>query len=115
MVSYRRTCDMAEEDVEVRFGATLEGLQSGIEAAKEQLEEFVGPVTALRDSFGELAEAAAAAFAFEKIAEFLSEMGEAAERTERAAVIFGITAKQVGELEFAMKMSGAEGVNLQLV
>ena len=66
---------MSDDDVSLKFGASLEGLQAGIEEAKEQVESLSGPISEIVSSFGELGEALATAFAVEKIAEFAEEMG----------------------------------------
>ena len=42
---------MAEEDVEVKFGASIEGLTSGIEEAKEALEGFSAQISILMSAF----------------------------------------------------------------
>lgn len=106
---------MAEDDVEVKFGASLEGLQAGIEEAKERIEGLSGPISEIAQSFGELAEAVIAAFAFEKIGEFAEHMGELGEQTERTSKILGISTEQVGELNFAAAMTGTSTENLVMM
>jgi hypothetical protein len=107
---------MAEEsDVEVKFGASIEGLTAGIEEAKEQLEGLTEPISGILDSFKELGEAALVAFAFEQISEFAEKMGELGEQTERTAKILGISSEQVGELNFAAAMTGTSTDNLTMM
>ncbi len=106
---------MAESDAEIRFGASLEGLQAGIEEAKEQLEGLTSPISGIVDAFGELGEALIAALAIEKIAEFAEEMGELGEQTERMSKILGISTEQVGELSYAAAMTGTSTDNLVMM
>ena len=106
---------MAENDVEIKFGASLEGLQAGIEEAKEQVEGLSGPISGIVDSFKELGEALAAALAVEKIVDFAKEMGELGEATERMSKILGISTEQVGELSYAAAMTGTSTDNLVMM
>src|ERR1700683_3886772 len=106
---------MAEDDVELRFGASLEGLQAGIEAAKEQVEGLSGPISEIASSFKELGEALVAALAIEKIADFAEEMGELGEQTERMSKMLGITTEQVGELSYAAALTGTSTENLAMM
>ena len=106
---------MADDDVELRFGASLEGLQAGIEEAKEQVEGLSGPISGIVDSFKELGEALAAALAVEKIVDFAKEMGELGEATERMSKILGISTEQVGELNYAAALTGTSTENLTVM
>lgn len=104
---------MAEEsDVKVKFGASTEGLKSGIEEAKEKIESLSEPVRGVLDAFNELKEALIAAFAVEAISEFAEHMGELGEQTERTSKILGITTEQVGELQYIAAMTGASTESL---
>ena len=58
---------MADSDVEVSFGAQIEGLLAGVEGTKEALQGIVAPLNQLKSAFTEMAEVVAVAFGVEKI------------------------------------------------
>jgi hypothetical protein len=97
---------MAEEDVQVRFGASIEGLNVGIAQVREMLQGLTEPLRGVRDNLGEVAEAFVAAFAIEKIADFVKEMAELGEQAIRTSEMLGMTVEQVTALQGASKLTG---------
>jgi hypothetical protein len=73
---------------------------------------MLAPLTAVRASLGGMVELFAAAFAVEKIKDFISSMGELGEQTERTSMILGVTTEQVGELQYVMAATGTDSGNL---
>jgi hypothetical protein len=57
---------MANDDVIVRFGGSLEGLTNAVVGAKETIESLAAPFTGLQSAFAGIGEAIAAAFALDK-------------------------------------------------
>ena len=76
------------------------------------LAGLLAPITAIRESMSGFVELFAAAFAVEKIREFISSMGELGEQTERTSKILGLTTEQVGELQYAFAATGTDSGNL---
>ena len=72
----------------------------------DKVKDFLAPLNSLKLGLAEMAEAVAAAFAVEKIVEFIKSMGELGETTERTSMIFGISTEEVGELNYAFAMTG---------
>ena len=133
---------MADDtDISIQFGADIDGVTSGVEQVKNKLREVGGaaqeagehsaisfaqiremlegltsPLMAVRNNLGEIAEAFAAAFAVEKIADWSEEMGELGEKTERTSKILGLTTEEVGRLnyQFAMTGTSAERFNMMM-
>lgn len=102
-------------DVEVKFGASIEGLIVGVEQAKSALESVVSPISGIEAAFKGVAEVAAAAFAVDKVAEFVNSMGELGEQTERTAKIIGMSTEQVGELNYVFDATGTPIRNLDMM
>ena len=97
---------MPDNDVEVRFSAAIEGLLAGIEQAKEAITGLTAPIQAVNDSFKELGEAAAAAFAVHEIAEFVEGFADLGTQTERAATLLGVSASQIGGFSLLAEAAG---------
>lgn len=88
------------------------GGEGEVRGLVEQVTSGLAPVAALTGGLREIGEAAAAAFAIERIAEFVSSMAELGEQTERTSKILGISTEQVGELKFAFAATGTDASNL---
>lgn len=86
-----------------------EGEEGGfLSRMKEQLEGTLAPISAVRENLGEMVELLAAAFAVEKIADWISETTEAAEKIERMAAKLGISVGQVQEMGAVAKLTGGD-------
>jgi hypothetical protein len=94
-------------DVMISFGAALEQLVEGVEGAKSAIEGFKANVE-------KVAELATLGFGTEKIAEFVSEMGELGEHVERTAAILGVSTRSVQELGFIARATGGDSESLAL-
>ena len=62
----------------------------------EKVKDFLAPLNSLKLGLAEMGEAVAAAFAVEKIVEFIKSMGELGETTERTATILGTRPRKSG-------------------
>ena len=103
---------MSDEDVQIKFGAALEGVNLGITQMRELLQGLEEPIRGVRENLGELAEGFIAAFAVEKISEFIEKMAELGEQVGRTAEQLGLTTEEVTKLDYAATISGssAEGM-----
>ncbi len=99
---------MADDDVQVRFGAAIAGLLAGIEQAKDAIQSLTAPITAIHSSFKELGEAAAAAFAVHEIADFVEKFANLGTQTERAATLLGTSASQIGGFSLLAQAAGGD-------
>ncbi|MFZ3353132.1 MAG: hypothetical protein WA268_19955 [Xanthobacteraceae bacterium] len=74
---------------------------------------LTSPLRGVYDNLGEIAEAFAAAFAVERIAEFVTRFAELGEQITRTSAMLGMSTKEVQELGFVSQMTGgtAEGLS----
>ena len=79
----------------------------------EKVKGFLAPLNEAKMGLAELTEVIAAAFAVEKIVEFIKQMGELGEATMRSSRILGLTPQQVGELNYALEASGVKLEDVQ--
>ncbi len=100
------------DDVQVRFGASIGELISGIDRVKELIESVGAPVKALSGLFEGIGTAITAGFGIERVMAFYESMAELGERTERTMAIFGQSSKEVGELDFIAKATGTSADGL---
>lgn len=107
---------MADNDIDVRFGATTSDLEHGAERVKDKLDAIKEAADKITESGKRLLEAFGIAFTVEKIGEFIASMAEAGDRTERFSQSLGVSAERVGELEFIAKATGGtiDGMALSL-
>jgi hypothetical protein len=75
---------------------------------KEQLEGVLSPISEVRESLSGMIEVLAATFAVEKIADWISETTEAAEKIERMAAKLGVSAEQVQAIGAIAKLTGGD-------
>lgn len=97
-----------DEDVQVKFGAQLDGLIAGINEAKDELEGLTAPIQGIKDAFSGLGEAFAAGLALDKITEAMDKFGELGEQIERTSQITGLSSDDVQKFQFAVRMSGGD-------
>ena len=130
MVSTGASADSALGSQLNALGGKLAEAKEHVAGLKDQLKEtgdngggfigkmvegvtgFLSPLTEMKAGLGELAEVVAAAFAVEKIAEFVRQMGEAGEATERTSKIMGMTPEQVEVMNYQFAMTGTHIENL---
>lgn len=92
---------MSENQAEVVFGANIAGAIAGINQLTEKIEGMGGVVSSITSTFTGLGEAVIAAFAIEKIDQFIEKIGDLGLQVERTALQLGLTAQQVSILNYA--------------
>lgn len=83
------------EDVQVKFGASVEGLVAGCHQVQEAIEGLAAPVQNFMSAIGGIGEAVIAAFAIERIGDWSKEIAEAALRTVNLAQATGQSAEEM--------------------
>lgn len=96
---------MADE-MKVEFGAHAEGLIGAMTQIRFALEGLTNPIRAVRNNLGEVAEAFLAAFAVERVAEWVEKFSDLGEQVEHATHELGMSAQQVVALEAGFKLMG---------
>jgi hypothetical protein len=100
--------------VQVQFSASIKDLIDATDRVKAEIEGIRDVADKVSEGFKGLAETFGLAFSVDKIAEFVSEMAELGEHTERMAAILGISTKGVQELGFIAKATGGDSESLAL-
>lgn len=80
----------------------------------ERVTGVLSPLTDLRANLRETAEAVAAAFAIEKIAEFAEFMAELGLETKKASEVLGVSTEQIGALSLIANASGSSLDQLEM-
>src|SRR4051794_24473321 len=99
---------MSDDQVNVQFGASTEGVEAGAARTKEAIREVGGEVEKAEELFKYLAERMAEVFALHEMAEFVSKMSELGEQALRSAAMLGMTVEQVQELAYAAQLAGTD-------
>lgn len=94
------------EDVQVRFGASIGELISGVDRVKEAIESVQRPVDALNEKFTQLGEIVGISLGIEGFKNLVEGMAELGDQTETSMAMLGMSAQQVGELSGVAKLSG---------
>src|ERR1019366_1121869 len=104
------------DDVNVKFGADTASASAAIKQLQETLGQIAAPISGLMSAMSEFKEAFVAAFAVEKISEFVEKMAELGTSTERTMAILGISSKEVGELSLIAAETGGtmQGMTMSL-
>lgn len=98
---------MADQNqIDVIFGAKLDGLNAGVDQAKSAIRSITDPIEDLKNSFGTIAESIAGAFAVEKVMQFVESMERLAIQTERTMALLGVSAKTTTEFNIAAQSTG---------
>jgi hypothetical protein len=97
---------MADEEVKVVLGASIEGAIAGIKAVKEAVEGLTGPLKELQKNFNDIREALVAAFAIEKVNEFFNSLAEGATRLSNLHEITGTSTADLEQLKIMAKLAG---------
>ena len=87
---------MSDDNVSVQIGGEASGALASMTEVREALQGLTAPLRGIHDNLGELAEAFIAAFAVEKIHQFIEHMAELGTQTERTAAMLGIATEEVG-------------------
>ncbi len=101
------------DDVNVQFGATVDGAITNINRITHQLEAFGANVQGLTEPLKAFGEAALAAFAVEKIQHFIEGVTDLGVQVERTSQQLGISTEAVGELNSAAKFSDTSLENMR--
>jgi hypothetical protein len=99
-----------KEKLKPEGGGESGGFLGGL---KKQLEGALEPIVALKENLGGMVEMIAAAFAVERIVEWVSETTEAAEKFERAAASMGVSVGEVQQLSAIAKLTGTDFGEMQ--
>jgi hypothetical protein len=91
---------MSDDNVQVRFGAEVDGIIAGVNEVKEQIEGLASYTQGIIGTFSELSEAIGAAFAVEQIVSFIEKLTDLGLQTERTSQQLSLTTEQVGLLNY---------------
>ena len=80
----------------------------------EAFESALSPLSSLRAGFSEMAELVAAAFAVEKVKEFVESMATLGLETKKASEVIGASTEDVGALSLVAKASGSSLDQLEM-
>ena len=97
---------MSEDTVDIRFGGSVEGFNAATKEVTEQLKSVLSPVTELKENFAELTEVIAAAFAIEKIVDWIGEVTEAGAQVEHLSQQLGMSAEKISIFALEAKAMG---------
>ena len=103
---------MSDTNVEVQFGGDASGALSSMSQVRHALQGLINPVRGIYDNLGALAEAFAAAFAVDRVAEFAERYAELGEQIERTSAMLGVSTQQAQELGFIAKITGGDAKGL---
>jgi hypothetical protein len=111
---------MADDDVDIKFGANVEGLEEGSERGKEAIEGLKERLDELKESgeqvheiFETMLEAAGIEVGLDAIKEWIASSAELGEQLERTAAKLGITGEEASELMGVAKLTGTSFDGLQ--
>src|ERR1700689_341256 len=112
---------MAEEsDVDIKFGANVEGLEEGsergkeaIEGLKEHLDELKESAEQVQEIFATMLEAAGLEVGLDAIKEWVQSSAELGGEPERTAAKLGITGAEPSGLMGVAKLTGTSFEGLQ--
>jgi hypothetical protein len=97
---------MADNDVSVKFGAEIGGFAAATQEVKDKITQVASTAKEFASGMKEVGEALLAAFAVEKIVQFVEKMAELGTQTERTMAVLGISAQEVGELSLVAEITG---------
>src|ERR1700728_3231905 len=97
---------MADNDVEVKFGAQTAEATAGIDEVKSALGSFSSPIQSAIADFKALGTAIVGAFALDKIADFADKYASMGEQIERSSAMLGVSTQSVQELGYIATITG---------
>jgi hypothetical protein len=103
---------MATDSVRVQFSASIGALIKGVDDAKNAIDSVRQSTDRVSDGAKSLLEAFGLAFSVEKISEFVNQMADLGEQTERMASTLGISTEDVGKLGAIAKGTGTSTESL---
>lgn len=100
--------------VQVQFSASVKDLIDATDRVKGAIEGVKATAESAMAGLRGLGEAVGVAFSIEKIVEFVGQMAELGEHTERMSAILGVSTRGVQELGFIAKATGGDSESLAL-
>jgi hypothetical protein len=98
---------MAEDDVQVKFGADTSDLSSGAGQAKDTISGVGDSTKDLSDQFSDLGKAIGAAFAVKEFSDFVSSMADLGVETQRVSAVLGVPTREIAGLSMLAESSGS--------
>jgi hypothetical protein len=89
------------EDVQVKFGGSIDGVIAAVNGVKEQLDGLAEYSKEIQATFAEMGEAIIVAFAVDRIAEFVEHLTDLGLQVERTAQQTGLSAEQIAVFDYA--------------
>lgn len=99
---------MSDSEIDIKFGASTDGIEAGAARTSEKIREVSGEVQKAEELFKYLGERMAEVFALHELTEFVSHMAELGEQALRSSAMLGMTVEQVQELGYAAKLAGTD-------
>lgn len=103
-----------DKEINVKFGGSTGDFQSAVDSVKSAISGIGGPIGEIMGSLSELAEAFAAAFAVEKIAEFVEKYAEMGASIDHMSHSLGMSAEDASTLTVAFDAMGLGGQRAQM-
>lgn len=97
---------MANDDVEVKFGANVDKVDKGVSHIEKQLASLNNTVKGLGGAFANMGRLVVGAFTINALTEMVVSLGDLGEQAERTAAILGMTTEEVTSLQFATEVMG---------
>jgi hypothetical protein len=98
---------VANPEVKVVFGASVDGLLQGVHEARVAIEELRKPVDDFVKDISKISEALGVAFAVEKIKEWITDAAEAGEHAVNLGAALNLSAEAANNLSGMMSIVGA--------
>ncbi len=105
---------MADNDVTIQIGASVDKLASDVDQAKAHIESITESINVVREGALSLLETFGVAFSASAIADFASRMMEVGEQIERTSAMLGVSTRSAQELGFITKSTGGDAQGLAL-
>ena len=105
---------MADNDLNVKFGASTGEAVAGIDQVKSALAGFSSPIQSAVSDFATLGKAIAGAFVVDKIAAFVGKYADMGEQIERTSAILGISTASVQQLGYIAQMTGGSATGMAM-
>ena len=99
---------MADNDVEIKFGASTGDLKDGVEQSKAALASLRETVDSVGETLKGLAEIAGVAVSVDAFKGWVESATELGEHIERVAAQMGVSAQQASELSGIAKLTGTD-------
>ncbi len=105
---------MAEDRVDIKFGAQIGELTAGVDAVRAKIESVTGPVNDLAASFGNLGSAIVAGLGIDRVVAFTREIVALGEEALHASETLGISVPVLSALNAAFDIAGVGADRAQM-